>query len=277
MDVDYLIRREGIRRRLSPRTVNTYCSCVKKFLFRFRNKKVEEITKKDVESFLYHLSRRNVAGNTINVYLHSLRFFFEVVLRKKLTVNIKISKTPQRLPQFLSQEEVTKLFSVITNEKHQLIVKLLYATGMRISELLNLKVKDFEFDKNYGWVRQGKGSKDRLFIIATKLKDELLNWINKNHLSNNSLLFSGQGGNQYSATSVRMILKNATKKAKIKKKVHPHMLRHSFATHLIENGYAVTELQPLLGHRNLETTMIYLHMASPNLLKVKSPYDNLKC
>lgn len=269
------IRKEGMRRGLSPRTIKTYFHCVQKFL-RINKKELKFITKKDVENYLFGLMEKGRPGNTVNVYLNAIKFFFDKVLKRQLTVNITYSKTPKHLPEFLTKEEVVRLFEVIKNQKHLLMIKLMYATGMRVSELASLKVKDFEFDQNYGWVRKGKGNKDRLFVIAAKLKEELLMWIKEGKLDFEDWLFSGQGRGHISAQTIYVIVKRATKDAGIKKKVHPHTLRHSFATHLIQNGYAVTEVQPLLGHSKMETTMIYLHMASPNLLNVKSPLDSLK-
>jgi integrase/recombinase XerD len=137
-----------------------------------------------------------------------------------------------------------------------------------------LKVQHFEFNDNYGWIRDGKGGKDRLFVLAKKLKGEILAWISFNRLASHDWLFPGQGRHM-STSTIQLIIKKATQQARLNKRVSPHTLRHSFATHLIENGYAVTEVQPLLGHNSVNTTMIYLHMASPNLLKVQSPYDAL--
>jgi len=273
MRVVELIRREGLRRGLSPRTVKTYTFCIQRFL-RIYRKAPHEMTKKEVENYLDRLVDRNSPGNTINVYVNAFKFFFEKVLKRPLTVKLEYSKVRKTLPEFLTKEEITKLFDVIRNEKHQLMVKLLYATGMRVSELVSLKVRDFEFDQNYGWVREGKGKKDRLFVVALKLKKELLDWIRRNKFAREDWLFPGWG-EHVSVQTVQQIVKKAARKAGINKRVHPHTLRHSFATHLIQNGYAVTEVQPLLGHNKMETTMVYLHMASPNLLAVKSPYDSL--
>ena len=128
---------------------------------------------------------------------------------------------------------------------------------------------------NYGWVRKGKCKKDRLFIIAEKLKKELIGYISKENISKNSWLFQGQKQHHISVMTVQKIIKKASKKAAINKNVHPHTLRHSFATHLIENGYDVASVQSLLGHNSSETTMVYLHMASPNMINVKSPFDSL--
>ncbi|MDP3990492.1 MAG: tyrosine-type recombinase/integrase [archaeon] len=267
------IRNEGKRRGLSPRTIKTYCFCVNQFLFCFK-KELKLLTKNDIEEYLMKMIHREKAGNTINVHLNALKFFFEKVLKRKITVNVPFVKKPKRLPEFLTKEELINLIDAIKNEKHKLMILLLYSTGMRVSELVSLKVKDFEFNENYGWVRGGKGRKDRLFILAGKLKQQLLQQIEQNKLNSEDYLFSGRK-EHISVESIRMILRKATKQAGLKKKVHPHMLRHSFATHLIQNGYSVTEVQPLLGHNSLNTTMIYLHMASPTLLRIKSPLDSL--
>ena len=271
-----LIKKEGLRRGFSPKTIKTYCFCVEKFLSFYRHKELKCITKKEIQEYFDDFIDKGRPGNTINVHLNAVKFFFEEVLRKRLTINVTYSKIPKRLPEFLTREEVMRLFDSISNPKHKLMVTLLYATGMRVGELVSLKVRDFEFNQNYGWVRQGKGRKDRLFILPEKLKMELLARIEKQKLQPDDWLFTGYGKNHISPATIQVIIKDAAKKAKITKNVHPHTMRHSFATHLIQNGYAVTEVQPLLGHSSLQTTMIYLHMAAPELLKVKSPFDMLE-
>lgn len=275
MSLTEQLRREALRRGLSQRTIKTYCFCVEKFLSFFRNKELKCITKKEVQEYFDCFVDRGKPGNTINVHLNAVKFFFEQVLRKRLTVNIAYSKIPKRLPEFLTGEEIVHILESISNPKHKLMIALLYATGMRVGELVSLKVRDFEFNQNYGWVRQGKGRKDRPFIIPQKLKSGLLGWIEKQKLGLDDWLFTGYGRNHISSATIQQIIKDAARKAKIFKHVHPHTMRHSFATHLIQNGYGVTEVQPLLGHSSLQTTMIYLHMAAPELLKVKSPYDAL--
>jgi len=274
MDVAGLITKEGWRLGRSPRTIKTYIYVVEKFL-RTYHKEPHQVTKRDIENHLLRLQERNSSGNTMNVHLNALKFFYERVLKKKLTVNIEFAKVRKSLPTVLSKEETSALFSAISNPKQQLMVKLLYASGMRVSELASLRVRDLEFNNNYGWVRNGKGGKDRLFIIAKKLKNEILARISQNKLHSADWLFPGYNSNHISPSSIRTIIKTASLKAGISKNVHPHTLRHSFATHLIENGYAVTEVQPLLGHGSINTTMIYLHIASPQLLKVESPLDSL--
>ena len=155
------------------------------------------------------------------------------------------------------------------------MIKLLYSAGLRVSELVNLRVRDLELENNFGWVRSGKGNKDRMFILAGSLKEELIYHTENNKLDYDSFLFPSYNGH-LSVRSVQEIIKKAAKKAGIKKNVHPHTLRHSYATHLIENGYDVATVQLLLGHNSPNTTMVYVHIAKPNMLNIKSPLDNLQ-
>lgn len=197
----------------------------------------------------------------------------EQLLFKNWRLNIRYSKVPKALPTVLSKDEVADLIDSIENAKHKLMVSLMYSAGLRLSELVHLRIKDFELGNNYGWVRHGKGDKDRLFILSGKLKESILQLIqNKPY---DSYLFNGNKGNHISKESVYMIVKKAAKKAGIIKNVHPHTLRHSFATHLIENNYDVCSLQSLLGHNSPQTTMAYVHIASPKMIDVKSPFDTL--
>jgi site-specific recombinase XerD len=155
------------------------------------------------------------------------------------------------------------------------MVRLMYSSGLRVSELVNLRVRDFEFDKGYGWVRKGKGNKDRLFVLSEMIKQELLGFIQEQGLGFDSWVFEGVKYGHLTTRTVYEIVKRASVKAGLGKRVHPHTLRHSFATHLIENGYDVVRVQSLLGHNSVDTTMVYVHMASPELLGVTSPYDSL--
>ncbi len=274
MEINDIIRKEALRRGLSNKTIIVYIRCVEKF-FRSCDKEPKKVTKKDVRDFLDELIEKNHPGNTINVYNNALKFLFEQCLGKKMRLNIRYSKKAQRLPIVLTQEETKRLICSISNEKHKLMIKLMYSAGLRVSELLNLRVRDLELNSGYGWVRQGKGKKDRPFILAEKVKYNILEYINKNKLKLDSFMFISNRNKPYNVRSVQNIVRNAAKKAKLNKKFSCHTLRHSFATHLIENGYSVSEVQSLLGHNSLDTTMIYVHLASPRIMNVKSPLDNL--
>ena len=276
MDAIELVKKEALRRRYSYKTISVYCYCLQKFLRMYRDIDPRAIKKQDIQEYLDKFVERDAPGNTINVHLNAIKFLYEEVLRKRLTVNIRYAKTPRTLPEVLTKEEVQQLFSVISNEKHLLMITLLYSAGLRVSELVYLKVRDLQIDKNYGWVRNGKGGKDRLFIIAKNIKNRLEEWIKSNDLSLDDWLFNGRGKTHITTRSIQAIVKKMKKKAKMYKNVHPHTLRHSFATHLIENDYAVTDIQPLLGHSSPETTMTYVHLATNRIIGVKSPFDTLK-
>ncbi|MBS3091116.1 tyrosine-type recombinase/integrase [Candidatus Pacearchaeota archaeon] len=274
IDIERAIKRECERRRYSPRTARTYIHCVNKFLT-LSGKTLDKISKGDASEFLHHLSERGKSGSTINVYHMAIRFLFMDILRKNIRLDIKYSKVPLKLPEILTKEETRKLINAISNEKHRLMVGFMYSAGLRVSEMLDMKVCDIDFKNNYGFVRNGKGGKDRIFVLSQKIKPEIKEIIAKEKLSSGDLIFRNRNGKKYSTRSIQKIVKRAAMIAEINKKVHPHTLRHSFATHLIENDYSINEVQTLLGHKSLETTMIYVHLAAPNILKIKSPIDNL--
>jgi len=270
MDVIESMKKEMIRRKLSHRTIKTYLFYVRKFLL-FCKKDPKEFSKKDIRDFLYKFMENEKAGNSINVALNSLRFMMEEVLRKNMRLGIRYSKTPKSKPTFLTKEEVKKIISVINNDKHKLIVQLMYGAGLRVSEVVKLKVNDVLLDENIGWVRKGKGNKDRPFIIPICLKEQIKILIENNKL----YLFPGNKKSHLTAKSVQCIVKKATKLAGIKKNVHPHTFRHSFATHVLEEGNDVTAVQSLLGHNEPRTTLEYIHVVKPKMLSIKSPLDNL--
>jgi len=271
MDIPELIRKEGLRRGLSHKTIRTYRYCVRKF-FNWCKKEPNKIRKTDIKDYLDLMIEKGACGNTINVNLNALRFFYCDVLNRRLMINIKYSKTPKALPLILTKEEVARLINSISNPKHKLMAKLMYSAGLRVSELVHLKPENLDIRNGYGWVRHGKGNKDRMFIIAESIKEELRCHISTVCTSSNSYIFRGFNGHITTAT-VRAVIKNAVKNAKINKNAHPHTLRHSFSTHLIENGYCVTQVQSLLGHNSAETTMVYVHTASPTMINVRSPLD----
>ncbi len=270
MDPLVAVSRELQRRKYSPQTIRTYCHCLGAFL-QWTKKSPGQISKTDVKLYLQHLCDHKKAASTLNVNLQAIKFYLENVLRKRFYVELPYSKVPQRLPVVLSREEVKGLLAAISNPKQRLLVSLIYGAGLRVSEACNLKAGDLEDD--HGWVRKGKGGKDRLFIVPACLRRQLEDLTKS--LVPTDLIFPGLNG-PYSPRSVGEIVKSVCKKAGIKKKVHPHTLRHSFATHLIEDGCCLISVQALLGHASPETSMVYVHLAKPKLLDVKSPLDNLK-
>ncbi|MFQ5531749.1 MAG: site-specific tyrosine recombinase/integron integrase [Candidatus Nanoarchaeia archaeon] len=274
IDMEKSVKKECKRRRLSPRTFKTYLYCINRFL-KFTKKDLGKISKKDVRLFLEYLSDREMSGNTMNTYHMAIRFLFENVLKKRMWIDIKYSKVPEKLPEVLSKEEVRRLIDSIKNTKHVLMISLMYSSGLRVSELISLRVRDLELNKKYGYVRNGKGGKDRLIVIPKNLINPIKRLMEKEDLDEENYLFNSNRNKKYSIRSIQKIIEKASKISGIKRKIHPHTLRHSFATHLIENGYDVSQVQTLLGHKSPETTLIYTHIASPNLIKTKSPLESL--
>ena len=276
-DISVAIKKEAYRRRYSPRTIKTYQKCIERFLRKTR-KGVDKISKVDAREFLSDLSEKGVAGSTLHVYHMAIRFLFEDVLNKRIQLDLRYSRKPKKLPTVLGKSEVWKLIQSIKNGKHRLMISLMYGAGLRVSELINLKICDLVLDNGYGFVRNGKGGKDRIFVIDSLLIPVINNLIEIEELDFNGLLFISSRARKYSVRTLQVIVKRAAKQACLEnwKEVHPHTLRHSFATHLIKNGYDVTNVQAMLGHKSPETSMIYVHMASPNMINVKSPLGSLK-
>jgi integrase/recombinase XerD len=268
------IKKEGGRRRFSSRTIEAYQTCVEMF-FRQTDKAPNQITKKDIREFLDKLMESGKAGSTIHVYLNAIKFYFEEVLGRNFRLDIKYCKRPERLPEVLTREEVSNILDSIKNSKHKLMISLLYGAGLRVSELLNLKVEDVNFKNKYGFVRHGKGNKDRIFILPEKILFQLKELVFVENLSVKDFLFITNRRERYSPRTIAEIIKKSCEINGINRKIHPHTMRHSFATHLIQNGNSVNEVQSLLGHKSPETTMVYVHLAQPNMIKIKSPLDKL--
>jgi len=272
IDLDNAIRKECKRRRYSDKTADTYLFCIHGFLKHSR-RTLDKISKKDVREYLEHLSEKGLSGNSMNTYHMAIRFLFEEVLNKRIWIDIHYSKVPQRIQKFLTKEEVRKLIANIGNWKHKLMVELMYSSGLRVSEMINLKVKDLVLDKGYGFVRNGKGGKDRLIVLAKIAIEKIRNLIGIESLGTEDYLFKTNRNKKYNQRTLQLIIKKAAKAACLDfKQIHQHTLRHSFATHLIENNYSVSDVQAMLGHKSPETSMIYVH-SSGKMINVKSPLD----
>lgn len=274
MNIADLLWEAGLRRGLRPETMKTYIYTVGKFL-RTYHLEPFQVTKQDIEKHLLQLIRWNRAGSTVTVHLHALQFFYRHVLGKRLFIALPPIRVRKRLPTYLSQEEISSFFSVLDNMAHRLLILLTYGAGLRVSEVVSLHVRDIDLRSGYGWVRNGKGGKDRLFITPQLLTDDLAKWITQHQLQSEDWLFPGNQDGHYSDSSVRRIVAQARIKAGITRPVTPHTLRHSFATHLLENGYSLIEVNRLLGHSRMETTMVYTHLANPQLTRIQSPLDTL--
>jgi len=269
-DVNLAIRTKCKRHRYSDETAKAYIYWVSKFLD-WLGKDLRYASKKDASAFLQKLDNRNLTGNTLNQAHMALKFLFEDAMDKRMWITIKYAKVPRRIQKVLTKEEVKKLLYNIRNHKHKIMIALMYASGLRVSELINLKIKDLNFKENYGFVRNGKGGKDRILAIPEKLKRVLIQICVSRDREDN--LFLTNRKEKYNVRSLQQIVKKAAKSAGLDwKEIHCHTLRHSFATHLIEQGASVSEVQASLGHKSPETSMNYVH-SSGKMIGIKSPLD----
>lgn len=268
MDAIETLKSELKLRGFSPLTVRNYSFFVKKFLQR-ANKPAEQVDEGDVKLYLSELFDSK-SKNTIMLAAASLKFFFAEVLKREFK-DVKMPKKERRLPEVLTREEVKRLIESSDNLKSRLIISLLYSAGLRVSELVNLKKEDLSLTEKTGWVRRGKGSKDRLFVISETLAGDLESYM-KNR-PENKYVFSLE--NPLTTRNIQKIIYGLRGKAMIQKKVTPHTLRHSFATHLLEQGTDIRVIQALLGHASLNTTQVYTHISSDQIKKVANPLDKL--
>lgn len=256
-------------RGFSPLTVRNYSFFVEKFLTK-TNKPSGKLNEDDVKAYLSEMFDTK-SKNTIMLAAASLKFFFQQVLKKDFS-NIPLPKKDKKLPEVLTKEEVKSLIDSTDTIKSRLIVSLLYSSGLRVSELVNLKKEDINFEEKTGWVRKGKGSKDRLFVISESLSGELREYLNSRGKENEYVFSKSKA---LTTRNIQKIIQGTRKRADISKRVTPHTLRHSFATHLLEQGVDIRIIQVMLGHSSLSTTQVYTHVSSEKLKSVKNPLDAL--
>jgi integrase/recombinase XerD len=257
-------------RGFSQRTLDAYLYWNRKFL-EFTKKNPEDVSEDDIKAFIAQKMSGGLENKSVIIIKSALKFFYDGILKKNV-VTIKSPKVLRKLPTVLTKDEVRSLIETTKNEKHKLIIKFLYSTGMRVGELVNLKLGDIELDQKMGWVRSGKGGKDRLFMLSEKLVEDLRK--STRGKQKTDYLFEGWEG-KLSSRAVQKIVDLAAKRAGVDKNVTPHVLRHSFATHLLESGENIRKIQELLGHSNLSTTQIYTHISLDELKKVRNPLDAL--
>ncbi|WP_420577991.1 site-specific tyrosine recombinase/integron integrase [Ekhidna sp.] len=262
-------------RRYSKSTQQVYYHCFRSFLAHVYPLPLHQVGREQV--YDYHrklIEKQNISRSTQNQSINAIKFYLEHVLgQDRQSFNLERPKKVQKLPEVLSVEEVARILKASGNLKHKAILTTLYSAGLRIGELLSLKTADIDSDHMRIWVREGKGCKDRLTTLSPHLLKLLRAYFRKYRPY--EYLFEGQNGGPYSSTSIRKILAKACHRAGIHKKVRPHTLRHSFATHLLEQGTNLRYIQSLLGHTSAKTTEIYTHVSSKNLEEIKSPLDGM--
>lgn len=254
-------------RGFSPLTVRNYSFFVNKFLVHI-NKPPIELTEDDAKHYLASLIEARSKSTTM-LAAAALKFFYIEVLKKQFAT-VKVPKKEKRLPEVLTKEEVRQLIASCDTMKSRLMVSFLYSSGLRVSELVKLKVQDLRFEEKIGWARSGKGGKDRMFLLSDQLGKELKDYLKRRQ---NDFLFSKE--KPLTTRNVQKIVKRLRDKSNLQKKVTPHTLRHSFATHLLEGGTDIRLIQTLLGHASLSTTQLYTHVSTEQLKKIQNPLDAL--
>ena len=264
-----------IRRRYSKNTYVTYTSMFQDFLNFIKGKDLDAVTEIDIREYQdYLVTQKKVAISTQNQAINAIKFYFEKVKGgERKTYYIERPRKEYKLPKTLSKEEILAMLQVSTNLKHKLIVGMLYSGGLRLNELLHLTVSDVDINQNLIFVRNAKGKKDRITLLAEHIKEDLAMYLEEYNPIN--WLLESPKRDQYSATSINLVVKQAAKRGGIKKNVTPHMLRHSFATHMLEQGVDIRYIQELLGHSSPKTTMIYTHVSKADFARLSSPMDKL--
>ncbi len=267
---EYLLKLE--LKRYANSTVRTYVSFFEMFINFHKDKELHAIDESDIRVFLQNLIQKKVSNSYINQAINAIKFYYEVVLgMPNRFYEIERPRKESKLPKVISKEEILTIIDNTNNLKHRCIVQLLYGSGLRRSELLNLKINDIDSKRMLVRVEGSKGNKDRQTLLSKTALNDLRRYYTK--YEPQVYLFEGKKGMKYSGASVLKVVKIAAEKARIRISVTPHVLRHSFATHLLESGTDLRQIQVLLGHGSSKTTEIYTHVATNTFESIKNPLD----
>lgn len=263
------------RKRYSLNTIKIYSSYFLDFQENMNGRDLRSLKKADINRYMLDLIRkRGISASQQNQRINAIKFYYEKVLgRKKAYYHISRPKKDKKLPAVLSPSEVQRILDQVHNLKHRCILMTLYSGGLRRSELINLKVTDIDSERMLIRIQNSKGNKDRNTLLSNSLLNQLRLYYIK--YKPNTWLFEGPRGKKYSATSIENIFRRALHKSGITKHATPHTLRHSFATHLLEQGVNLRYIQVLLGHSSSKTTEIYTRVSSHKLSQIINPLDQL--
>ena len=243
-------------------------SSFESFINHYNDKDPITINELEIRAYLQKLIHQGKSNSYINLTINSIKFYYETVLgMPNRFYEIERPRKKKQLPKLLSKEEIIKMLQHTTNIKHRFIISLLYSSGLRRGELLNLKINDIDSKRMVIKVNCAKGNKDRVTVLSSSILSDLRNYYKD--YKPKEFLFEGQNRQKYSGTSILKIVSKSAEKAGINKKVTPHMLRHSFATHLLENGTDIRHIQLLLGHSSTKTPEIYTHVTNKSFKDIK--------
>lgn len=251
----------------SPSTIKAYIGCMKQYFIYDQNYQIFDEEK--IRVFLLQKLDIGASSQTVNLHLNALKFFYRHVARSGQIFHLKFLKRSKRLPVILSHEEILRILDVLQNRKHRTLIALAYCGGLRVSEVANLRIADLDLQNFSIFVRQGKGKKDRVTLLSEKLFSDMQ--ILTCGRSVREYIFESERGGKLTTRTLQKIFMRGLQKSGIQKEATFHSLRHSFATHLLENGVDLRFIQELLGHSSIKTTQIYTHMTSKALMNIKSP------
>lgn len=254
-------------------TLRAYKAQNRRFL-EFIKKDANNITEEDIKVYLGHLiSERNLKPASVGLALSCLRYLYEEIMKKKIFVDVKAPKIEKKLPTVLTKYEIKKMLDSVKNPKHRLLIEMMYASGLRVSECVRIKINDLDFEEHLGRVISGKGKKDRNIILSEKLVKTLQSYLKKREEKSDYVFPSH--GTHLTVRMAQKIVSESAKRAGIRRRVYCHAIRSTFATHLLEAGTDIRVIQELLGHSSISTTERYTRVSTEQIKKVRSPLDEL--
>ncbi|MDA3840595.1 MAG: tyrosine-type recombinase/integrase [Patescibacteria group bacterium] len=257
-------------RNYSEQTIKSYLSSLKDYFIYIKTvSNLPDISL--IKKYLLEKKDKGLSPQTINLYLNSIKYFYRDICKSNKKIDIKFAKRSLKIPVVLSRKEIQLIIESCSNEKHKLLLGLSYGAGLRISETLNLKLKDVSIDELVIHIKDAKGKKDRITIIPESLIPHLSKQCSEKE--NNDYVFESSRGGRLTQRSAQKVFEKYLKVSSINKPATFHSLRHSFATHLLENGVDIRYVQELLGHANIRTTQIYTKVTNPILKNIKSPLE----
>lgn len=273
------VRREMRLRNYSHKTVKAYLSCLRAFVRYFRPRHPRQLSNGDIRNYLLHLLEIECrSSGTVNQVFNALRFLYVDLYHRPFVIDsLPRPRKERKLPDVLSELEVSRILRSVGNLKHLTMLVLTYASGLRVSEVVSLRIEDIDSERRLIHIRDAKGKKDRYTLLPDSMLGLLHRYWSQYQLAASGWLFPGaEPGHHLSVRSIQNVISRAVDSAEITKPVSMHTLRHSFATHLLEHGTDIRYIQVLLGHQSLKTTEIYTHVSKKEISRIKSPLDFLE-
>lgn len=262
------VKRELLIRGYSGKTIKSYVLSLEKY-FSYKKEDLPILDIESIRNFLLFCLNNGISAQTRNIFLSAIKFYYYNIVGSHQKIDIRTAKENKSLPVVLSRSEISQIINSIINKKHKLLIEISYGGGLRVSEVINLKVGDIDLNELTLHLKQSKGQKDRITLLSKQIISDLTILIALK--DQNNYVFESERGGKLSTRTAQKVFENALIKSGIKKDATFHSLRHSFATHLLENGVDVRYVQELLGHQNIRTTQIYTHVTNPNLKNIQSP------